>query len=307
MKIAGIASGSGHANIDKRDNEVALLYNHRTMNLQRTLLFGLLGMLTCAGGTASATAAPIPHVASVELLQHYAGAYEPIFNQLLVGFNAERGTARDRRRPTQELQDLWRWPASEKDNDRAITIRTAHMVRVPEAPHRALLLLAVENDDGDRYATLALIQTSPRPAVLATLGVQKDQRVDFFEENTVRLYPLAAHTWGLWLDNHHSNSGETFQTLTMLRITATGVHPIYDGPALYHTRTAECTTAMRPNITLLASTHGPYRDVQMVVTKTKACGGQTPITLQTFRATLTWDARRQKYMGGSKALLRDYR
>ncbi|MBI4239146.1 MAG: hypothetical protein HY696_12135 [Deltaproteobacteria bacterium] len=231
------------------------------------------------------------------------GPYTSVLDTLLIGFDAKTLTARGFHRPPHEINGVKPW-TQDMQADQSVSLSDGLLVApLPNDRNQVLLLLSLEAETGQEYGILALVNIVPQPHTTATLGVQKDRRLDFFTEDRVHFYSIADGTSAVFVDNHHSNTGETFQNLTLIGVTATGLHSIYDGPDLYHYSSAAdgCAHVMKPQFQPLAARHGGYHDIQMTVVQSTTCSHRPP-SLKTYPATLQWNPSRQKYMGGSKAL-----
>jgi hypothetical protein len=147
----------------------------------------------------------------------------------------------------------------------------------------------------------------PAPAVGGALFVQIDPGGEPVIE---RAFPIGEGEAAALVSNSHWDSGEGFESYRLYAQGFAGLRQVYDGTSLYsyfkpdpqceNLDIRQTLTGIRP----LATRHGGYADIAMVVTESTGCTNNEDADpkLRKFAFTLIWDARAKRYRGGSPLL-----
>jgi hypothetical protein len=120
---------------------------------------------------------------------------------------------------------------------------------------------------------------------------------------------LAPRTPLIVIESSHSNSDQSYQTTEMI-FTRGDRFRLIDTVATFGERTCTAERTQTPTVTTAADT-GPYRAVKVAVRAEvkpsgEDCGDETaPRARESiYRASYRWDARRQRFVTKSDALMR---
>jgi hypothetical protein len=126
-----------------------------------------------------------------------------------------------------------------------------------------------------------------------------------------RTFMLAPEYPGALVINSHHNSQQGFVSYLLLALVNGRLAPVYDGPLLYSYSNAEnkceplvLTQALSTLEVGTAMGNRPA-DIAVEVLETRECtraGRDVKLPGRTYSFRLTWDAKRMRYMGGSKEL-----
>ncbi|HKX13300.1 MAG TPA: hypothetical protein VJP40_09120 [bacterium] len=168
---------------------------------------------------------------------------------------------------------------------------------------------------GDRVAILdrssgwlAYFQVQPVPKLLDMVGVAQDRLVSFATDTGV--YPMSRGEFLFWVGNSHHNSGESYSIFNLFHAGGDQVDIAYDGPFLYSyliPGPEDCRVTQNLTPVRAVGDSSGFPRLTMRVDQEKVCRkGEREVVSgrRGFDATLTWDAARRKYMGGSKELFK---
>lgn len=166
-------------------------------------------------------------------------------------------------------------------------------------------VLLLNRSSGD----LALFQIAPALKLLDLVGVAQDREVFFSPDKGV--YAKKNSGWLFWVANSHHNSGESYYIYNLMNVSADKVELAYDGPFLYSFQLpgdSDCRVAQNLDpVAAFPANESGYPGLAMKVRQEKSCqkaSRETVMGRRDFSANLTWDEAKQKYMGGSKELLK---
>lgn len=178
------------------------------------------------------------------------------------------------------------------------TIGEQTFLLLDAAPARLLLM--------DRTGgLLSYLQLEPTVKLLSTVTIQEDVQTTLLTD----IPPVEVKTgqYVFATNSLHANSGEHFDTYSLLLTLPDRIDVVYEGPSLYSFSApppTECYTEQDfKSLTLLPTKTGGFSDLKMLVREEKSCtkgDKNVVVKSQNFEATLTWNVK--KYMGGSKPL-----
>ncbi len=129
--------------------------------------------------------------------------------------------------------------------------------------------------------------------------------------NRFGVFPVHPGQYLFLFSSWHDNSSESFDGYQLMLMGPKELRSVYDGPSLYGYRygdAQDCREAQDfHSLKRLPTQHAGYSDLLLDVQNVKFCsphGKEKELGRKTFSATLHWDERKGKYMGGSKELLR---
>lgn len=168
---------------------------------------------------------------------------------------------------------------------------------------------------GDRVAVLdrnsgwlAYFQVQPVPKLLDLVGVAQDRHVSLATDTGV--YSMNRGEFLFWVGNSHHNAGESYYIYNLFHAGGDQVDLAYDGPFLYSfliPGPGDCRVTQSLAPVRSAGDSAGFPRLAMRVDQEKICqkGPREVVSgRRGFEATLTWDAAKRKYMGGSKELLK---
>lgn len=112
----------------------------------------------------------------------------------------------------------------------------------------------------------------------------------------------------------HNNSSQWYVRYSLWMILNDKLQKVYDGPNLSGQRIPQqnsCyTQAKLEKISPLKTDRDGFSDIQLTLSRSKICedektNKEKKISGKIYPASLIWDAKKQKYMGGSKAFVKE--
>lgn len=220
-----------------------------------------------------------------------------------------RGLATQVRDRRSEIKADRLWPNESEQFD----LGTASRYLLIEEENQTQLIVFFED-----LGFLALYAVKPRFKLLDFIDVQQDQHSSLLVLQPFDVLPVKPGVWLFPISNWHDNSSESYDA-NLLFLTLDGkLRLAYDGPDFFSSRDSEhyeCADVEGlKELSLLETQHDQFSDISLKLNRARACDDEDRATGQTtkktvrekiYPATLYWDPRKGKYMGGSKEFVRD--
>jgi hypothetical protein len=231
----------------------------------------------------------------------YFQALKELFPDLKDDGNGQAAQIRDRRSEIKP-DKLWLNDSGQYDLG-----RISNYLLIEEKDQTQLVLFF--EDPG----SLALYSIKPHFKLLDFIDVRQDQHSSLLIPQPYDVLSVKPGVWLFPISNWHDNSSESYDN-NLLFLTLDGkLRLAYDGPDFLSRRDSkhyECADVEGlAELKLLDTQHDQFSDISLRLNRSRICEVEDRKTGQTIKktiheeiypATLYWDPKKRKYMGGSK-------